>query len=114
MTALGCTAKLLKAMKAHPVANPAPAANLLGEWTANLVHVSRIQLVVAVSEPTRFGVVVDAAPYKQIPLRLREAIFRALLFVGVPDELGAGEAEAMNPMEIARTNSKSLLGTLNQ
>ena len=53
MTALRCTAKLLKAMKARPVANPAQATNKLGEWTANLIRVGRIQLVLAVSEPTR-------------------------------------------------------------
>jgi len=69
MSALRCTAKLLKAMRAPPVANRAPATNKLGEWTANLVRVSRIQLVIAVSEPTRFGVVIDAAPYAAIPFR---------------------------------------------
>lgn len=53
MTALRCTAKLLKAMKEKPDLDPAPARNMLGEWTATLVRVSRIQLVIAVSEPTR-------------------------------------------------------------
>ena len=62
MTALRCTAKLLKAMKATPVANPAPATSRLGDWHANLIRVSRTQLVIAVNDATRFGIVVDAAP----------------------------------------------------
>lgn len=114
MTALRCTAKLLKAMKIAPAANPAPASNRLGEWTANLIRVSRIQLVVAVSEPTRLGVVIDAAPYADIPFRLQHNVFHALLELGVPADLAATEAEAMMPIEIAATNSKSVLGTLNQ
>lgn len=114
MTVLRCTAKLLKAMKARPVSNPAPATNRLGEWTANLVRVSRIQLVIAVSEPTRFGLVVDAAPYADITLRLQQRLFKALMFIGVPADLAATEAETMGSIEIAATNSRSVLGTLNQ
>ena len=114
MTALRCTAKLLKAMKAKPIAQPAPARNRLGEWTANLIRVGHIQLVLAVSEPTRFGVVIDAAPYAAIPFRLKHNVFKALLSLGVPADLAAGEAEAMEPLEIAATNSRSVLGTLNQ
>jgi hypothetical protein len=114
MTALRCTAKLLKAMKARPVANPAQATNKLGEWTANLIRVGRIQLVLAVSEPTRLGIVIGAAPYATIPFRLQHNVFKTLLFIGVPADLAAGEAEAMAPIEIAATNSRSVLGTLNQ
>ncbi|MEO5559536.1 MAG: hypothetical protein ABIO49_06930 [Dokdonella sp.] len=97
-----------------PVANPAPAQNRLGEWTANLIRVGRLQLIVAVSEPTRFGVVVDAAPYAQLGFRLKERIFKALLFIGVPADFAAEEAEAMEPIEIAASNSRSVLSTINQ
>lgn len=114
MTALRCTAKLLKAMRAKPIASPMPPRNRLGDWTANLIRVGRIQLVLAVSEPTRFGVVIDAAPYATIPFRLTQRIFKALLFIDVPADLAATEAEAMTPLQIATTNSKSVLGTINQ
>lgn len=60
MTTFRCTAKL---MKEAPETDPAPADNRLGEWTATLVRVGRIQLVLAVSEPIRFAVAIDAAPY---------------------------------------------------
>ena len=114
MSALRCTAKLLKAMKARPVANPAPAMNRLGDWTANLIRVSRIQLVLAVNDATRLGIVVDAAPYAGVPDRIAERIFRALIAIGVPPDSAAGEAEAVRTGEIAATQSKSVLGTLNQ
>lgn len=114
MTALRCTAKLLKAMRMKPVTNPTPAQNRLGEWTANLIRVGRLQLIVAVSEPTRLGVVVDAAPYAQIAFRLKQQISKALLHIGVPADLAAQEAEALEPIEIAASNSRSVLATINQ
>jgi hypothetical protein len=114
MTAFRCTAKLLKVMKAAPVAEPTPASNRLGEWTANLIRVSRIQLVLAVSEPTRFGVVIDAAPYKLIPERFSHALFKALLHLEVPADMAAAEAESMRDMQLASSNSRSVLATLNQ
>jgi uncharacterized protein DUF6933 len=114
MTILRCTAKLLKAMKAVPQAKPQLARNRLGEWTANLIRVSRIQLVIAVSEPTRFGVVVDAAPYAALPERFGYALFQALLNIGIPGDVAAQEVESMYPLELAASNSRSVLGTLNQ
>lgn len=114
MTTLRCTAKLLKALKATPVVNAAPAHNRLGDWTANLVRVSRRQLVLAVNDATRLGVVIEAAPYAQIPLRLAQRVFKALLFVGVPADMAAAEAQAMESAQFAATNSRSVRGTLNQ
>lgn len=114
MTAFRCTGKLLKAMKARPVPEPAPPTGRLGEWTANLIRVSRIQLVLAVSEPTRLGVVIDAAPYALIPERFCQALFKALLYLDIPPGLAAEEAETMRDMELAASNSRSVLGTLNQ
>ncbi len=114
MTTLRCTTKLLKALKAKPVAHPAPATNRLGGWTANLIRVSRRQLVLAVNDATRFGVVIEAAPYAEIPLRLAQRVFMALRYIGVPDDLAAAEAQALETPEFAATHSKSVLGTLNQ
>ena len=114
MTAFRCTARLLKAMKATPVPEPAPPTGRLGEWTANLIRVSRIQLMLAVSERTRLGVVIDAAPYALIPERFGEALFKALLYLDIPPDMAAEEAETMSDMELAASSSRSVLGTLNQ
>ena len=101
-------------MKAKPEADPAPASNRLGEWMANLVRVSRIQLAVAVSEPTRLGVVIDVAPYASIPERFGPALLKTLLHLEIPVELAAAEAESMDGMQLAASNSRSVLATVNQ
>lgn len=114
MTALRCTARLLKAMRAMPDVAPHPPCNRLGEWTANLIRVSRIALVIAVSEPMRYGVVIDAAPYASVPERFAHALWHALLELGVPADVAAGEVESMRPFQVAASTNKSVLGTLNQ
>jgi hypothetical protein len=114
VTAFRCTAKLLKAMKAKPVAKPLLATNKLGEWTATLVRVGRIQLVLAVSEPTRFAVAIDAAPYATVPQRFADALFAALLDLGVAAKPAVAEIAAMLPLQVAASNSRSVLGSLNQ
>lgn len=71
MTALRCTQKLLTAMEATPSAPPATGANLLGDWSLNLLH-TRPKLVVAVSEHDRL--VLEAAPYATLPQRFVESL----------------------------------------
>jgi hypothetical protein len=70
--------------------------------------------VLAVSEPTRLGVVIDAAPYVLIPERFGEALFQALLHLRIPADMAAEEVESMRDMELAASCSRSVLGTLNQ
>jgi hypothetical protein len=114
MTTLRCTSKLLKAMKAKPAETLPEPSNRLGEWTANLIRVGRIQLVLGVNERTRLGVVTEAAPYKTVPTRLVEEISRSLLMIGVPEPEATAEAEATTPSAIAASNSRSVLATINQ
>jgi hypothetical protein len=109
-----CTQKLLKAMKVRPVSEPVPSTSRLGDWTANLVRLGRIQLVIAVSETTRLGVVIDAAPYARITEHFPQALFKALVDIGISFEDAAEESYGMESPQIASSNSRSVLATLNK
>jgi hypothetical protein len=102
MTALRCTQKLLKAMKATPSTPLAPGANRLGDWSLNLLH-TRPKLVVAVSEYDRLGLVVEAAPYATLRQHFAEAVFVQLLAIGVPPDEARRERDAMQPLIITAT-----------
>jgi hypothetical protein len=101
-------------MKATPEAPLHPAQNRLGEWTANLIRVGRVQLVIAVSEPTRMAVAIDAAPYASVPSRLCKALLVALLDLGIEPADALAEIESMLPLQIAVTGSRSVLSAVNQ
>lgn len=114
MTTLRCTAKLLKALKATPVESPPPPDNRLGEWTANLIRYGRKAFVLAVNEPTRLGLMIDAAPYASLGERFTEQLLNSLLWLGIPPEQALAEAEASCPTRFARSNSASVLATINR
>lgn len=112
MTALRCTAKLLRVLKATALAEPAPPQNRLGEWTANLIRFGRKQYVIAVNDKTRLGLMIDAAPYAGIPGRFAEQLLNSLLWLDIPPAEALAEAAASRPTAFARSNSPSVLSTL--
>ncbi len=113
MPVFRCTKSLLKSMKVKPVALDDRLISPLGDWTAKLVRVGRANFVVAVSEPTRLGVVIAAAPFASITERFAETLLRLLLEIGILSEDAEREATAMATAPIAASNSRSVLGTLN-
>ncbi len=51
MITLCCTQKLLRRLNVtKPEAVTIPPTNALGNWYANLIHVGRVQLIMATSE----------------------------------------------------------------
>lgn len=112
MTALRCTAKLLKVLRGELVANPSPPRNRLGEWTANLFRFGRTAYVVAVNEHTRLGLVVKATPYATLPTRFSEQLCESLIALGIEHDQAADEAKASQPTSFAPSNSSSVLATL--
>jgi hypothetical protein len=60
----------------------------LGDWYAIEVNVSRMKLVLCVSENARLPVVIEAAPYKTIHQRLPRALDRLLREIRMMSVLG--------------------------
>ena len=112
-TTLRCTMNLLKALKATPSEDASAGTSRLGDWTANLARVSRAQLVIAVSAPTRLAIVIDAAPYAKIPERLADRLFEMLCWIGIPELPARHEADMLRRPQLSRSNSRSVLGALN-
>lgn len=91
-----CTERLLKAMRMAPAdASLLRDRSRLGPWTATLIRVSRLQLVVVMSEPTRLAVVLDAAPYRDVPRRFVLALAAALDALEVPEPLIVNELSCL-------------------
>ncbi|HSW13273.1 MAG TPA: hypothetical protein VLI06_10575 [Solimonas sp.] len=99
-------------MKAKPVAEPPEPLNRLGEWTANLIRISRIQLMLAVNDRTRLALAIDAAPYATIPERFAQQLLQSLLWLDIDGDRAGAEAEATRPTALATSNSRSVLSTI--
>jgi hypothetical protein len=106
------TKKLQDGLKLKPESEPGISTTRLGDWYANVVYVERRPYVLAVSERTLLPVVFPLKGVKDL---------RAVLIVHVEEVLGAlglgaarvkVEIDAMRQGHIAKTASRSVLGSL--
>lgn len=113
MTALRCTAKLLKPLKTKPAADVPAPTNRLGDWSANVVRYARKPFVIAVAEYSTIGLILPAAPYATLVERFLEDLPYLLRYLHIPEAQIDAELTAMQPMRIAKTNSRSVLASIN-
>lgn len=113
MFTLRATSKLLKRMKATPDASPPPPTGLLGDWYANVHLLRPAHLVLAVSERTLLPVVVPAREMRDLPERIALAAGDVLRAIGVSEEQVIRELRHMCEWNVAKTNNRSVLGTMN-
>lgn len=112
MFTLRCTSRLLTRLRVEPEATSPSSTTLLGDWHANLIHVGRQQLVLAVSDLTLLPVLVPAAPIDTLVRRFRVELRHVLAFMGVRREMIEREDAAMDEIAYAKTASKQVVGIL--
>jgi len=115
MITLCCTQKLLRRLRiARPEAASIVPTNVLGNWYANLIHVGRVQMVMATSESTLLTVLLPAVDLRKSLLpNLCEAVYLLLQQLGVDPARAASEVDAMREVRIGRTENRSVLGSMN-
>jgi hypothetical protein len=115
VVALRCTQRLLKRLKVKPGATEGHVAtNRLGDWYANLVYTPAGQFVVLVSEKTFLPVVVSAKDGATLWPRFLVALRQTLQGLRIPENDIAAELAAMEPMSVAKTASRQVVGVLNE
>jgi hypothetical protein len=110
---LRCTQRLLTRLKSPQVDAAADEPTTrLGDWYANLLHLGRTQLVLAVSERTFLPVVISAAPANTIAARLRDGVVDVLAALGVDSTSVNREVAEMETVVLGRTASRQVTGVL--
>jgi len=89
------------------------STNALGDWFVNRVVVDRKPLLLLVSSATLFPLLHPAQEVKALPERLPELVRRRLLRAGIPESLVMAECGAMDRVTVAKTNNRSVLGSMN-
>ena len=74
---------------------------------------NRRQFILTVSAESRIAVVVTAAPYSSFPSRLPKAIADVLASMEVTSANIASEVNEMQEISLAKTESRSIIGTMN-
>jgi hypothetical protein len=111
--AIRATQKVLKRLGASGHAEPGPPTTALGDWYVNLIYAGRTQLVLCTSERSLVCVVLHAQRLKtDLLLQLRGGLSEVLSGLGVPAACIADEMDRMSAPVIARTASRSVLGSM--
>jgi len=111
-----CTRKLLKALGVEPVAQPDAQPTILGDWYGNLLSIARRHVVLFTNESTLYSFAVLGV--RRVELRNIGNVFVEHLRLNlahedIPVEVIARVEAAYRVMGIARTDSRSVLGSMN-
>jgi hypothetical protein len=112
MVVVRCTQKLLRRLPA-PSFIEANSSTALGDWCGNLIGIGHLRIALFISERSRLPVLLPGRDMANLDRRLAEAVGQILRALGVRADRIRLELEAMADVHIAHTNSRSLLGSLN-
>lgn len=84
----------------------------LGDWHAMELSIFRQQMILCVSENGRLPVLMPAAPYSEFQNRLPLRLAEVLMDIGIHRELINDELKRMTEYQIAKTNNRSVVGTM--
>jgi Domain of unknown function (DUF6933) len=113
MVILRCTQKLRTKLGLRATQQEAVSTTTLGDWYGNLFYSRHTRLVMFVSERSRLAVLLQARDFPTLEDRFRAAVIDLLRHLGIEEEAIRREAKAMIDVAYAPTNSRSVLGTMN-
>ena len=106
------TRRLLARAKVAITLEVPESTTRLGDWHANLVHVGRVQLVIALSDKTFLPVVLPAAPISTLAARLAVAVGDVLRALGVAASDVEREQAAMSEIVFGKAVNRQVLGVM--
>lgn len=113
MFALRCTRMVLKHIKDEPDEGHFPTTTALGDWYVNLIPMPIGELLIFVSERSLVTVAIPAEEVRVILPQLRQRVANLLKQIDVPESLLTSEIRQMENTQLARTASRSVLGSMN-
>jgi hypothetical protein len=113
MLTLRCTQKLLARGLKIGSGVEQPPTTLLGDWYANVLTRKPQHLVLCISERTLLPVILPAKDARSLPQRLSDAVCVVLGHLGIESTAIERERAEMGTVQVGRTASRSVLGSLN-
>lgn len=91
----------------------ANSTNALGNWYADLLFVNRYQLLLFVNENSRLAIITPAKGARSLASHLTQHLAEFLQQMQVPKDWIDAENQEMQEARFSKTNSRSVLGTMN-
>lgn len=109
---LRCTRKLLDRV-GPPLEPPPPSSSRLGDWYAKPFQIGPKRFILLMSETSRLPVVMPGRNAANLGRDFPDALGIVLSALGVPEIAVAAEVELSRQFAYATTDSRSMLGSLN-
>jgi hypothetical protein len=113
MVTIRCTRKLYRFLGITPIEDPEPATGALGDWYANLVPTYAGDLIMFVNERSLVTVAVPVREAENLLPLFRLRVENLLLMLDVEQEVIDREVSHLEPVQFAKTASRSILGSMN-
>jgi len=114
MFTLRCTKTLLYKMGATPILDMRKPTTVLGDWYANVIPTCRGEIVICTNERTLLTVILPLIdgqhPLSMFTLR----VYNLLRLIGVSERRAEAEMTEMESVEIGKTQSRRVLGSMNE
>jgi len=114
MVTIRCTRKLLKLIDGAIVEEPPVPGNVLGDWYANLIPTVAGDLIIFASEKTLLSVAIPAEQLSQLISLFVARVYNLLRLLEIPEPVVEREMRWYQEISIAKTSSRSVLGSLNE
>jgi len=111
MVILRATKKVLRYLS-PPVESPGESDTALGDWYVNRIAVGRQPVLLLASANSLLPILTPARDVRGLPDRLSELVAARLRRLGVDKRLIEAETSAMGEVVVAKTASRSVLGTM--
>ena len=108
---LRATQKVLRNLS-PPSAVESPEDTALGDWYATRVVVDRVPILIVISSRSLLALLMRAKDTRSLPDRLPDLVRVRLRRLGLPSDLIEAECQAMDPVSVAKTADRSVLGIL--
>jgi hypothetical protein len=113
MVVLRCTQQLLVRLKRFDDRSPEESTTLLGDWYGNLIRMGRRPALLFISAHSRLPVLIPVRHANRLSAVFPDAVCATLAGLGIPQLAIDQERVHMSNVGFGRTNSRTLLGTLN-
>ena len=114
MVTIRCTRKLLTLVDGAIVEEPPAPSNVLGDWYANLIPTAAGNLIIFASEKTLLSVAIPAEQVAQLISLFVARVYNLLRMLEIPEPVVEREMRWYQEISIAKTSSRSVLGSLNE
>jgi hypothetical protein len=114
MINLKCTKKLAKYLDIKLCTDSVPCDTVLGNWYANIIDSAVGDVFLFVNERSLLTVVVPACNVTQALVSFTQRVYQQLLMIGVSELSVKKELLSFSKIQLTKTNSRRILGTMNE